>query len=223
MNKTDPSGLAPPDGPGSSPVGSPGYSGTGGGGNGYGEDDSESYENNQQVDQNIADHATAIFNAGAAIEEMLGAIAPQMDDLTGSASYGVSISLGRVRFTGAVGVAYDFYTGKLEFFRQYGAFIGAGKGLSSGLGFTLGNDTLGNFGGFNGPSLNFDYLSGSHGVFGGELNGNYGGIEFSPPGIGPFRYTQFGDENGIFGGVTNTVPFGPTYTLKIPPVTTFQF
>jgi len=225
MNKTDPSGLAPPDGPGSSPVGSPGYSGTGGGGNGYGEDDSESYENNQQVDQNIADHATAIFNAGAAIEEMLGAIAPQLADWTGSISYGGSISLGTVRFTGAVGAAYDFATGKIEFFRQYGVFAGYGSGMSTGLGITLGNDKLGNFGGFNGQSFNIDGLLGGHGSGGYEWNANYSGGEFSPPGElgGPFRFTQYGNENGGWFGSTNTIPFGPSPTLKLPTVTTLQF
>ncbi len=220
VNKTDPSGLVPMDGPGSSPMGSPGYAGissSAGVANNQEFSDTVAY-NQRQGQINAAFGAQMMFSAaGQALLNAMPVIAPQINDLTGSASYGVSISLGRVRFTGAVGVAYDFYTGKLEFFRQYGGFVGAGKGLSSGLGFTLGNDTLGNFGGFNGPSINLDYLTSSHGVFGIEANRNYGGIEFSPPGIGPLRYTQFGNENGIFGGATNTVPFGPSYTLKFRP------
>ncbi len=51
-SKTDPSGLQIPDGPGASLSGSPGAMANGNGGNGYGEDDSESYENNQQVASN---------------------------------------------------------------------------------------------------------------------------------------------------------------------------
>ena len=65
VNKTDPLGLTPMDGPGSSPVGSPGYSGdTGGAGIVNQEDDYESYVNNQQVTQNRIDHALGEIRAG---------------------------------------------------------------------------------------------------------------------------------------------------------------
>ncbi len=64
VNKTDPSGLVPMDGPGSSAMGSPGYMGGGGFGNGSGEDDYESFANNQRVDQNIADHKASVLKAG---------------------------------------------------------------------------------------------------------------------------------------------------------------
>ena len=63
-NKIDPSGLIIQDGPGASMLGSPGAMANGNGGNGFGEDDYESYDNNQRVTQNRIDHALGELRAG---------------------------------------------------------------------------------------------------------------------------------------------------------------
>ena len=223
MNNTDPTGLDAvfsfPEG--SSPSSSPGYLGI----NANAEVERTQDFLDGVVQGEEQDHMFAQFQAFAMMDmasDIMGAVAPQMDDVTASASYGFSLRLGIVRNSGGLGVAYDFVTGKVEFFRVGGLQGGVGAGGSIGLGFSIGDDKLGNFGGFNGPSNNLDFLGLSHGLIGGSWNPNYGGLNVAPPGeLPPFNCTQYGREFGLFYGKTNTIQMGPTFSL--PSVTTLHF
>ena len=150
-----------------------------------------------------------------------------IEDAVVSVSYGFSMGFGIPlmpagfgRVYGGVGVAYDITTRQFELFRTGGVSGGFDAGVSLGLGFTIGNDSLGNFGGFNGLTNNYDILGSSHGLFGFQSNPSYKGLEFSPPGVGPFEDTNFGFEYGVSAGKSNTVPI---FNFSLPTVSTLHF
>ena len=221
VNATDPTGLS--EGlPWDTSAPDRRYGGLGGylGAGGEGLDDFFGDEDNTMArgEQGYRD-AVAASAAQAEAQKVLFFLsaAKYLNDPTVSASYGISISGGMVRITLSGGFAVDLKTGKMEFFIQKGKFAGLGYGASSGLNFTAGIDKLGNFSGFNGRSSNFDLISGSHGFGGLEWNSGYRGLEFSPPAIGPFKYTNFGNENGIYYGTSNTIPIGGQFQPVLPP------
>ena len=207
-NKTDPLGLTPEDGPGSSATGSPGYSGTDGGGNGYGGDDYESYENNQQVDQNIADQATMLLNALAQVAQIQQAEA-QSDWVFNLVGPSASISLGPIHFDGSLGIAVQGpglgATGwGVQLFGAANAGIGIGLGLSVSTGKIANLGSIGfgvgNLNGFDGGSWFGSILAQpiTSLTYSQSLTGGYKGLQVGLP--------YGGIDVGLYGGLGCTVP-----------------
>ena len=198
VNKTDPLGLTPMDGPGSSPVGSPGYGGVADG-MGYAENFASEEDARDDYNQQVDQVRSAYFAAQTEeVNWVFNVVGPSG-----------SISLGPIHIDGGLGIAIQGpglgATGwGLETFGSVNVGLGIGLGVSVSTGKIANLGSIGfgvgNLNGFNGGS----WFGGLYAqpfmslAYSQSLTGGYKGVQVGLPGGGL--------EAGLYGGLGYTQP-----------------